>query len=102
MHYLRYGGGSRGISITIDGIKSKKIKLRLEKIFKSYNGLSWTSVDILPYNFTYGSVVAYNNDIHILGSPISSNTQNYKYNGLSWSSVNTLPYEFHFKFTPVI
>ena len=54
------------------------------------------SVSTLPYNFSYGSAVIYNNEIHILGGNYSSSTslKHYKWNGSSWTSVSTLPFSF--------
>ena len=54
------------------------------------------SVSTLPYNFSNGSAVVYNNEIHILGSYDSSSyTKHYKFDGSSWTSVSTLPYNFY-------
>ena len=54
------------------------------------------SVSTLPYNFSGGSAIVLNNEIHILGSSNSSYyTEHYKYNGTSWEKVSTLPYGFH-------
>lgn len=50
----------------------------------------------LPYDFYAGSVVIYNNELHILGSYVTANrTMHYKYDGTSWTSVSTLPYGFY-------
>ena len=61
-----------------------------------YEGANWLNKLglALPYNFTYGSAVVLNNEIHILGSS-SNNTKHYKYNGSSWTEVSTLPYKFY-------
>ena len=54
------------------------------------------SVSTLPYKFSQGSAVVYNNEIHILGDIDSSYyTAHYKWNGTSWTSVSTLPYNFY-------
>ena len=55
------------------------------------------SVSTLPYNFSTGSAVVLNDEIHILGSSGGGSTgftNHYKFNGTSWESVSTLPYNF--------
>ena len=62
-----------------------------------FNGTSWESVSTLPYNFSNGSAVVLNNEIHILGGSSGGSTgftNHYKFNGTSWESVSTLPYNF--------
>lgn len=44
----------------------------------------------LPYIFSKGSSVVYNNEIHILGG-IDNYRSHYKYNGTEWVEVSTLP-----------
>ena len=58
-----------------------------------YNGSSWTSLsDTLPMGYRGSSTVLYKNEIHLLGSSITSYfTSHYKFNGSSWVSVSTLP-----------
>lgn len=65
-----------------------------------FNGVSvWKSrimLKKLPYDFSGGSAVVLNGEIHILGGYGTSNrTKHYKYNGSDWVSVSTLPYEFY-------
>ena len=53
-------------------------------------------VSTLPYDFSWGSAVVFNNEIHILGGrDTGAATKHYKYNGSSWTSVSTLPYNFY-------
>ena len=51
----------------------------------------------LPYNFNYGQVVIFNNEIHILGGGNNSTeyTKHYKFDGSDWVEVSTLPYELN-------
>ena len=50
----------------------------------------------LPYEFTEGSAVVLNNEIHILGGYVNGTYANhYKFNGTSWTKVSTLPYSFY-------
>lgn len=58
--------------------------------FYKCNGVSGAP---LSYDFYLGSVVFYNNEIHILGGQGNA-TGHYKWNGRSWVSVSTLPYNF--------
>ena len=51
------------------------------------------SASTLPYDFTSGCAVVYNNEIHILGST-NYRTKHYKWNGNAWELVSTLPYDF--------
>ena len=51
----------------------------------------WESVGELPVRLGYGSAVVYNNEIHILGGPYSSNPNHYKWNGTEWVSLSALP-----------
>lgn len=54
-----------------------------------YNGSAWTEVSVLPFNMQgSGSVVVYNNEIHILGS---NSTNHYKWDGNEWTNVSKLP-----------
>ena len=72
------------------------------KYHYKFNGSSWESVSTLPYNFTDGSAVVLNGEIHILGSGYYKSSSrpyakyHYKYNGSSWVNVSTLPYEFYY------
>ena len=47
----------------------------MKKHYK-WNGTEWTSVSTLPYSFFSGSVVVYNNEIHILGG-LNNSTAHY-------------------------
>ena len=77
------GGGTGGTDVYIDGVKSSASRVDINSFIK------------LPYTFYYGSVVVYNNEIHILGGSGSANyTKHYKWNGTTWSEVSTLPYAF--------
>ena len=54
------------------------------------------SVSTLPFNFSGGSAVVLNGEIHILGSGYSGDyIKHYKWNGTSWTSVSTLPFHFY-------
>ena len=53
-----------------------------------------TSMPSLIYEFTRGSAVVYNNEIHILGCNFMG-TNHYKYDGSTWTEVSTLPYVFN-------
>ena len=51
----------------------------------------------LPFQFSGGSSVVLNGEIHILGTSYgSNNTQHYKWNGSSWTNASTLPYKFYY------
>ena len=50
----------------------------------------------LPYEFTDGSAVVLNNEIHILGGYVNGTYgKHYKFNGSSWVQVSTLPFSFY-------
>lgn len=51
----------------------------------------------LPFQFSGGSSVVLNGEIHILGTSYGSNNrQHYKWNGSSWTNASTLPYKFYY------
>ena len=55
------------------------------------------SISTIPFNFSGGSAVVLNGEIHVLGtSDGSNNTQHYKWNGSSWTKASTLPYKFYY------
>ena len=82
------GGGDSGTA------SGSVVGLQIEKYIDEI-GSACVSVSTLPYGFTAGSAVVYNNEIHILGGGSSSaRTNHYKFNGSSWESVSTLPYGF--------
>ena len=80
------GGDSATASGSVVGLQIEKC------VDEQVNG--GVSVSTLPYEFTRGSAVVLNGEIHILGGNDSS-TSHYKFNGSSWESVSTLPYEFY-------
>ena len=53
---------------------------------------------ILPYNFSAGSTVIYNNKIHILGGDSSTTAykNHYSYDGMAWTKEIDLPYNFYY------
>ena len=80
------GGGTVGTDVYIDGVKSSASRVDINSLIK------------LPYEFYNGSVVVYNNEIHILGGGGGGSdfsTKHYKWNGTTWSEVSTLPYDFY-------
>ena len=83
------GGGDSGTA------SGSVVGLQIEKYIDEI-GSACVSVSTLPYGFSSGSAVVYNNDIHILGGGNASiaQTNHYKFNGSSWESVSTLPYGF--------
>ena len=120
------GGGTGGTEVYIDGVKSSAERVDLNSLIKLPNlsgnpqiiiyddkihilgiGSSninhykyddgWIEVSELPYGFSSGVALVYNNEIHILGAYASENrTKHYKWNGTSWVSVSTLPYQFYY------
>ena len=91
-----------GTQINIDGEKYSGEELNLESfidegVIKVLGRLEDKNVSTLPYSFSYGSAVVYNNEIHIMGG----STNHYKYNGYKWINVSTLPYEFYGGFAVV-
>ena len=58
----------------------------------SYKNLHIGAVD-LPYEFTNGSAIVWNNEIHIFGGD-NNLKKHYKWDGSEWSEVSTLPYDF--------
>ena len=56
---------------------------------------TWISQSTLPYEFHKGSVVIYDNKIHLLGG-YANVTKHYSWNGSQWVEVSTLPYSFFF------
>ena len=81
LHYL--GGGSSGYW----------------KKHYEFDGKQWTQLGSLPYDFTNGSAVVLNGEIHILGAQVRGGDatdakKHYKWNGTKWTQVSTLPYIF--------
>ena len=56
------------------------------------------NVSTLPYGFFDGSVVVYNNKIHVLGggSSTSDHKRHYSWDGTSWTQESTLPISFSY------
>ena len=48
----------------------------------------------MPYSFSDGDAVVYNDKLHLLGGD-DNPTKHYAYNGSTWSSESTLPYDFY-------
>lgn len=96
--------------LDINGVERLSNHLKLKYITGTLSSNSWTQVgpsyvpdtesrniSTLPYALEDApvSLVVLNDEIHILGSSISSaRTSHYKWNGTSWSEVSTLPYGF--------
>ena len=58
-----------------------------------YKNGNWEFVSTLPYNFTGGSAVLFNGNIHIFGGGYDSEQLNhYSYSGGSWINEGSLPY----------
>ena len=90
------GGGSSGGGGGGGGSSSSSYSTNHYK----FNGTSWESVSTLPYNFSTGSAVVLNDEIHILGSIYYDSgylyaKKYYKFDGSSWIDAHALPYEFH-------
>ena len=81
------GGGDNGTA------SGSVVGLQIEKIVDEPVS-ACVSVYTLPYDFSYGVAVVFNNEIHILGGS-GNKTAHYKYNGSSVEEVSTLPYEFY-------
>ena len=61
-----------------------------------WDGEYWIEQTPLPYPFSYGCAVVYNNEIHILGSNQNGNyTKHYKWDGTQWDFVSELPNYFY-------
>ena len=82
----------------------EKIKKCRMNIVKIEDVAKWVSVSTIPYSFSGGGVIVLNNEIHLLGSSISTGISrpytkyHYKYNTSTntWSSVSTIPYDFYY------
>ncbi len=92
--------GESGAKVYVDGVKTNAKEVKILTVLPDFR----TSVNLnynrstLPYSFSGGSAVVYNNEIHILGGGYSSSTYtyHYKWNGSSWSSSTSLPYSFYY------
>lgn len=63
------------------------------KYHYKWNGASWTSVSTLPFIFHDGSVLMYQNEMHMLGGNNDGYASyHYKWNGSSWVTVSTLKF----------
>ena len=81
------GGGGNGGGVACQfSIKENSVVVNQDEV-----------ISTLPYDFSYGSAVVFNNEIHILGG---GNNNHYKWDGgtwsTSWHSVSTLPYDFKY------
>lgn len=71
----------------------------------TWDGNEWSEFTSLPYVFSEGSVVIYNDEIHLLGTSSTYNangttgmanqTNHYKWNGEAWVSVSSIPMMFY-------
>lgn len=60
--------------------------------------IDWTyiaSISTLPYRFSYGAAVIYNNEPHIIGG-VNNSDKHYKFDGSTWVEVSTLPEDVYF------
>ena len=84
-------GGAGGAEVYIDNVQVvlTEIRLKTSNIMPSF----------LPYDFTYGGAVVFNNELHILGGGYGTGSfvTHYKFNvsTSTWTSVSTLPYAFN-------
>ena len=68
-----------------------------EKHYTHIGNGQFKTLDNIPYHFIHGSIVIYNNKIHIIGSTVSGDkTKHYSWNGTSWTDESTLPYDFSY------
>ena len=77
-------------------LSSTRYRIDVSKSVIDVHDTSWENIGTLPYGIQNGSVVSYNNEIHMFGdTPWSSNaTKHYKWDGSTWVSVSTLPYNY--------
>lgn len=61
-----------------------------------YLGYKEDVIQNLPYSFTKGIALIYNNEINILGGS-SSNSYHYRWDGSSWTKVSLIPYFAYYK-----
>ena len=87
--------GKKGVGYFIDGVKQKK---------DGYFKLSKTPIEV-PYPFSRGCSVVYNNEIHIFGSegnPIweiyedEIKYYHYKFNGQQWIKLDNMPNQYYY------
>ena len=91
---LPTGAETTSCDMSIFGKKVEKIDYECDALDTFHNSLK-IETSVLPYKFSNGSAVVYNNEIHILGgNSYSDSTKHYKYDGTSWTEVSTLPYNF--------
>ena len=84
---VKSGGG---VKLLIDGKEYSELNLRIKS-------QDFKSDVLLPYKFSYGSAVVYNDELYILGgTDTNTDTYHYKYidEVTQWKSVSTLPYSF--------
>ena len=79
----------KGGNVTIDGVPFEGDVLNL--LSRKFD----IQVSTLPYTFSSGGAVIYNNEIHILGG-YDNYYKHYKWNGSTWTEVSTLPYNFSY------
>ena len=89
---LPTGAETTSCDMSILGKKVKKIDYECDAS-DTFHDLVETETPFLPYAFSNGSAVVYNNEIHILGA-WDNPTKHYKYDGISWTEASTLPYAF--------
>ena len=76
-------------------------KKKINYSFNKFRINDWLNASTLPYEFTGGSAVVYDNKIHILGSVYGTYKQHYSWNGTQWVEESTLPYNFSYSFAVV-
>ena len=83
-----YNASFGGNSVEIDGVEVDG-DLKLKSITIPSAGLG-----NMPYNCYGGTLVAINEELHILGSDNSSyKKSHYKWDGTTWTSVSTMPFD---------
>ena len=80
-------------------LQSQEIKYYNDKKHYSWDGTNWIEESTLPYSFTHGNAVVYNNKIHILGCADYQDLtlqHHYSWDGNEWTQETDLPYFFQF------
>ena len=83
MEEYNFNNGYRNEDIILNVNDFKEIDMPFRLLLKK-----------IPYEFYNGSVVVFNNEIHILGCD-SYSLRHYKFDGTNWVSVSTLPFQIN-------
>ena len=74
-------------------IAVKDMPSKINSIQNAEYTIAFTQAPSMPYNFTQGRVVIFNDKLHFLGG-YNALTNHYSWDGTTWTNESTLPYSF--------